>query len=129
MKAPHHGGKGTLSVLFLERIRPRYAVFSVGHNNRFGHPAKEIVNACEQGGAKILRTDADGCVSFRVLGDSLDVRTARPASGSPFIEEAKRRRGERKAILFALLSGAAGVIESSRPRLLHRLEPVLQLFL
>jgi competence protein ComEC len=105
LKAPHHGGKGTLSVHFLEKVLPGYAVFSVGRNNRFGHPAKEIVRTYKKSGTKILRTDIDGCASFSIVGDSLTVKTADPAMGLSFLQKAKSRRGERKLKLFALLSG------------------------
>ena len=114
LKTPHHGGKGTLSVHFLEKIRPQYAVFSVGRNNRFGHPSREIVRTYQGSGAKTFRTDIDGCVSFRIVGDSLAVRTANPAMGLAFFQKAKSRRGERKITLFALLSGTASLRKLSR---------------
>lgn len=114
LKTPHHGGKGTLSVGFLERIRPRYVVFSVGRNNRFGHPAEEIVRTYEKSGARIFRTDVDGCVSFRVAGDSLVVKRADPTTGLSFIQEARSRRGERKVVFFALFSGVIGLCELPR---------------
>ena len=121
LKTPHHGGKGTLSVRLLERTRPGYAVFSVGHNNRFGHPAREIVRSYEQSGAKIFRTDVDGCVSFRIDRDSVSVRTADPVKGLALVEEANSRRGERKVIFFALFSGTTGIRELSRTLFLsHR---------
>jgi competence protein ComEC len=114
LKTPHHGGKGTLSVHFLEKVRPQYAVFSVGRNNRFGHPSREIVRTYRESGAEIFRTDIDGCVSFRIVGDSLAVRTANPAMGLAFFQKARNRREERKVTLFALLSGTMSLRELAR---------------
>jgi len=120
LKAPHHGGKGTLSVRFLEKIRPRYVLFSVGRNNRFAHPARDVVDAYEKAGATTFRTDLDGSVSFRITEDSVSVTTARPASGLPLLEKAKSRRGERKIMLFALFSGSVSPRDLSQA-LLSRL--------
>jgi competence protein ComEC len=119
LKTPHHGGKGTLSVHFLEKVRPQYAVFSVGRNNRFGHPSREIVRTYRESGAKIFRTDIDGCVSFRIVGDSLAVRTANPAMSLAFFQKAKSRREERKVTLFALLSGTMSLRELARTLIPH----------
>jgi len=116
LKAPHHGGKGTLSFRCLERARPDYVVLSVGRNNRFGHPAKEIVESYKENGARIFRTDKSGSVYFRLCGDSIEAGVSDPVGGLPMIEKMKSRRGARKLFACALFSGAS---------LLGRFESVL----
>jgi competence protein ComEC len=47
---PHHGASGVLSRGLLEAAAPRLAWVSRGHDNRFGHPARDVTerlaNAC-----------------------------------------------------------------------------------
>jgi len=81
LKVSHHGSKTSSSRSFLENITPRLAIFSVGHNNRFGHPHKEILELFEKMNIPILRTDKNGTI--RTISDSKVVRVI-PELGSPF---------------------------------------------
>lgn len=58
---PHHGDKVSAATGFLEVARPRVAVISVGPN-RYGHPAREVLERLEQLGARVWRTDRHGAV-------------------------------------------------------------------
>ncbi|HLY97151.1 MAG TPA: DNA internalization-related competence protein ComEC/Rec2, partial [Sideroxyarcus sp.] len=40
---PHHGSMGSSSQAFVDAVHPRYAVFTSGYRNRFGHPKQEIM--------------------------------------------------------------------------------------
>jgi len=62
LKVPHHGSRYSLP-RFLERVRPRVAMVSVGAGNPFGHPSPMIVDALKREGATVLRTDEDGDVA------------------------------------------------------------------
>ena len=64
--AAHHGGKGSSSSAFVEAIQPRFAVFSVGYRNRFGHPRMETLERYAAAGATNLRTDESGALVFEV---------------------------------------------------------------
>jgi len=64
LKVPHHGSKGGISEDFLIRTQPDIAVISAGKNNRFGHPAKEILDFLKKHGIKTLRTDLEGEVKI-----------------------------------------------------------------
>jgi len=55
LKVGHHGSKTSSSKYFINEINPRYGVISVGKNNRYGHPNKEVLNNLEL--SKIYRTD------------------------------------------------------------------------
>jgi competence protein ComEC len=64
LKVGHHGSKYSTSLSFLEEIKPKLAVISVGANNSYGHPATEILQRLNDLGIKILRTDIDGEVEI-----------------------------------------------------------------
>jgi len=81
LKVAHHGAKTSTSQEFLQAAAPKYAIISVGANNRFGHPHPEVVQRLEQSGAKIYRTDHHGAVVFTTDGVRLTV--------SHFIEVSK----------------------------------------
>lgn len=60
LKIAHHGSKESSSLEFLKAVSPRLAVFSVGADNKFGHPAYIILKRLENLGIKYLRTDESG---------------------------------------------------------------------
>lgn len=61
---PHHGS-ATTDVAWLEQVLGRTAVVSVGEN-RYGHPAPEIMAVLELSGAAVLTTAEDGDVLVRL---------------------------------------------------------------
>ncbi|NKR26423.1 DUF4131 domain-containing protein [Rhodococcus hoagii] len=70
LKVPHHGSR-TTSPEFLDAVRPRVALVSVGADNTFGHPNPGILQRLAALGAVTVRTDRDG-----------DVAVARSGSGA-----------------------------------------------
>lgn len=62
LKVPHHGSRYSLP-RFLERVRPRVALVSVGAGNPFGHPSSMILDALRHEGTTVMRTDEDGDVA------------------------------------------------------------------
>lgn len=60
LKIGHHGSKTSSSEELLDMVRPAVAVISVGKNNRYGHPVKEVLERIEERGIEIRRTDRDG---------------------------------------------------------------------
>ncbi len=65
LKVPHHGSINGLSHYFLELANPRLSVISVGKNNKFHHPSKEIIEMLETDHKSYLRTDMLG--SIRII--------------------------------------------------------------
>lgn len=70
---PHHGSGGSSMAPFVAAVRPALAVFSVGHRNRFGHPAPGVLARYRAGGAAIRRTDREGALAIRVGAGGLSV--------------------------------------------------------
>ncbi|MGB9882969.1 MAG: ComEC/Rec2 family competence protein [Microgenomates group bacterium] len=66
IKIPHHGSKNGMNQKFLQIIRPQIAVISVGKNNSYGHPAKEVLDLLEALKIITKRTDKDGDVVFKL---------------------------------------------------------------
>ena len=76
LKVGHHGSKTSSSKEFIDEINPKYGVISVGKNNRYGHPNKEVLNNLYN--SKIYRTDQDGSIMFKIKKDKLQIETCSP---------------------------------------------------
>lgn len=62
LKVAHHGSGYSSSEGFLAQVKPELAVISVGRNNRYGHPHEAAIERLSRTGARILRTDRQGCL-------------------------------------------------------------------
>lgn len=62
LKVGHHGSKTSSSKEFIEKLKPTYSIISVGENNMYGHPNKEVLKNLNA--SKILRTDLSGTINF-----------------------------------------------------------------
>jgi competence protein ComEC len=60
LKVPHHGSRDSSTLEFLQAVTPKTAVISVGADNDFGHPHREVIDRLKGLGIKILRTDYEG---------------------------------------------------------------------
>ena len=76
LKVGHHGSKTSSSKDFINEINPKYSIISVGKNNRYGHPNKEVLNNLEN--SKIYRTDQDGSIMFKIKNNKLKIETCSP---------------------------------------------------
>ena len=59
LKVAHHGSQTSTSQTFLEKLKPRLAIISVGKNN-FGQPSPEILERLNNLKIRTLRTDQNG---------------------------------------------------------------------
>ncbi len=64
LKVAHHGSKHSSSLKFLEQVRPKVAVISVGVGNSYGHPHAETLQRLASVGSTILRTDELGAIKL-----------------------------------------------------------------
>ena len=76
LKVGHHGSKTSSGEEFINEVNPKHSIISVGKNNRYGHPNKEVLNNLEQ--SKIYRTDIDGSIMFKIKNNKLRVETCSP---------------------------------------------------
>lgn len=63
LKVAHHGSKFSTSQKFLEAVKPKIAIISVGKNS-FGHPTPEVLARLKAVGVKVLRTDEAGTIEI-----------------------------------------------------------------
>jgi competence protein ComEC len=76
LKVAHHGSATSSTPDFLDAVRPRVALVSVGAANSYGHPSAEVIRSLLERGAQVLRTDQLGTVVVRTNGRSLTVTGA-----------------------------------------------------
>ncbi len=76
LKIGHHGSKTSSDKSFIDEMNPKYSVISVGANNRYGHPNKEVLDNLDN--SKIYRTDQDGSIMFKIKNDKLKIETCSP---------------------------------------------------
>ena len=74
---PHHGSKTSSVNAFVAAIHPRYAVFTVGYRNRFGHPNKEVVERYLAVDSELLRSDRDGAIIVEMDAQNISVERYR----------------------------------------------------
>lgn len=77
LKVGHHGSDTSSTSAFLDAVKPRFAVVSVGAHNRYGHPGAAVIARLKQIGAQVYRTDQNGAVTCDSDGDTLTVRKMR----------------------------------------------------
>lgn len=76
LKVGHHGSNTSSSREFIDVVKPRYSIISVGKNNRYGHPKEEVLNNLKK--SKIYRTDKDGSIIFRIKNNKIKIETCSP---------------------------------------------------
>ena len=76
LKVGHHGSRTSSDEKFIDEINPRYSIISVGKNNRYGHPNKEVLDILKN--STIYRTDKDGSIMFKIKKRKLRVETCSP---------------------------------------------------
>ncbi len=75
LKVGHHGSKTSSSKSFIDKIKPQYSIISVGKNNNYGHPNKEVLFNLKN--TNIYRTDIVGSIVFK-FNSKLEVETYPP---------------------------------------------------
>ena len=76
LKVGHHGSRTSSSDEFIDMIRPKYSLISVGNDNKFGHPNKEVLEVLKE--SIIYRTDLNGSIMFEIKKNKLNIETRFP---------------------------------------------------
>ena len=76
LKVGHHGSKTSSSKEFIDKINPEHSIISVGKNNRYGHPNKEVLENLNN--SKTYRTDEEGSIMFKIKNNKLKIETCSP---------------------------------------------------
>lgn len=74
---PHHGSKTSSTEKFISAVHPRYAVFTAGYRNRYGHPKQSIVQRYDDSGATLFRSDQDGAILVDMNANELRIERYR----------------------------------------------------
>ena len=73
IKVGHHGSDSSSSLEFLNKVKPKYAVISVGTNNQYNHPYDSILSRYESIGSQVYRTDLDGTIVATSDGTNINI--------------------------------------------------------
>ena len=76
LKVAHHGSNTSSQELFLNYVTPTYSIISVGLNNKYNLPNKEVVNRLNKI-SKVYMTKDSGNITFNLLNDKMWINTYR----------------------------------------------------
>jgi len=65
LKAAHHGSGSSTSQAFLQAVDPRTVVISAGQDNRYGHPAEEVLDRLKKNAIHVRSTIKEGNVDIK----------------------------------------------------------------
>lgn len=73
LKVAHHGSNTSSVKEFINKIKPKYAIISVGNNNKYNHPSSEVLETLESVGASIYKTSELGVIVVRSNGEDINI--------------------------------------------------------
>ncbi len=72
LQIPHHGSSNSAACAeFLSAVSPQTGVISLGSDNPYGHPHREIMELLDTAGIEVWRTDRHGTIVFYSDGQNL----------------------------------------------------------
>jgi competence protein ComEC len=74
LKVGHHGSRGSTGDEWLDSLRPRAAVISVGRNS-YGHPSPETLDRLRRYNVTVWRTDKDGPITVTTDGKQMMLKS------------------------------------------------------
>lgn len=77
LKIGHHGSSTSTSLDFLDSVNPSIAIISVGKNNSYGHPSKEVLSLLDKYNIKTLRTDISGNIIVVSDGENISITSVK----------------------------------------------------
>lgn len=73
LKVGHHGSNTSSARPFIEKVKPTYAIISVGVDNNYGHPDMETIDILKNTNADIWRTDEKGTIVVTCDGEGISI--------------------------------------------------------
>lgn len=80
LSVPHHGSKTSSTKQFILGVNPRYAVFSLGSPNSYGHPHQAVTQRYSKLDITLLRTDECGHIVFETDGSGINILAQKEVS-------------------------------------------------
>jgi competence protein ComEC len=74
LKIPHHGSASSSTPPFLQRVKPTFAILSVGERNIGRLPRPEVLRRYEEMGSEIFRTDKHGAITVITDGNEIEMK-------------------------------------------------------
>ena len=71
LKVGHHGSDTSTSKEFLSKVKPTYAVISVGKDNSYGHPSNDVLALLDEFDVNVFRTDKQGTIVAQSDGNMI----------------------------------------------------------
>lgn len=78
----HHGSNTSSDLAFIRAVRPTYAIYSAGLNNKYGHPSPEVIQRFENEKIPILGTDTHGTIIVATDGEHFQISSEKEAKST-----------------------------------------------
>lgn len=73
LKIGHHGSNYSSTDDFLKKVNPKYAIISVGKNNKYSHPSSRTISKLNKLNVKTYRTDELGTILLESNGNDITI--------------------------------------------------------
>jgi competence protein ComEC len=79
----HHGSATSSSLEFLQVVQPEVAIYSVGQDNPYGHPASDVLDRLAGLGIAVYGTDQYGSIQVITDGQTYRIQSSQGEIASP----------------------------------------------
>ena len=77
LKIGHHGAEDANSEEFIDKVRPKITILSVGKNNRYGYPSEAVIQRFISREIPLFRTDFNGTIVIQTDGEIISIEKER----------------------------------------------------
>lgn len=85
IKVSHHGSTTGTNQRLLDIVSPEIAIISVGKDNPYGHPHREVIELLRKNNIKTYRTDRDGTIIILSNGLKYNIIREKGSIGERFL--------------------------------------------
>ena len=101
LKVGHHGSSTSSSQAFLQAVKPKYAIISVGVGNSYHHPEEEALQRLQSIGAEIYRTDLQGNIVCTTDGKNIAFNCNSVSGAEVYADAAKNNTPAEEVVYIA----------------------------